>query len=167
MRTTGSITLGILPAVARGAPVDGFRLAYDREGSGPPVVLLHGWPGSRRDYREVVARLAGVAELEALFDDYARPGAFAASIGCYRARAGTLANALAERPPAPEDRPAVPTTVLLPTEDPLFPVAWSDRIDAFLARAQLRVLDGVGHFVPLQAPEDVAGAIRAATGTSA
>jgi pimeloyl-ACP methyl ester carboxylesterase len=26
---------------------DGFRLAYDRVGSGSPVVLLHGWPGDR------------------------------------------------------------------------------------------------------------------------
>ena len=106
-------------------------------------------------------------ELDALIDDYARPGAFAASIGWYRAGAGTLAAALAERVPAPEDRLAVPTTVLWPTEDPLFPVAWSDRIDAFLAHAQLQVLDGVGHFVPLQAPDAVADAIRAATGTSA
>ncbi|MGZ6671892.1 MAG: alpha/beta fold hydrolase [Solirubrobacteraceae bacterium] len=285
----------------RGASVDGFRLAYDRAGSGPPVVALHGWPGSRRDYREVAARLAGEVdlvvpdlrgfgasghdaapdayaaggqaasvlglidelaleravlvgydvgsrvaqtvarerpdavralvispplsgvgdrilsadaqrefwyqpfhrlslstelidgrreavasylrhfwehwsgpgwspppdELDALVDDYARPGAFAASIGWYRAGAGTLAAALAERTPAPAERLAVPTTVLWPTEDPLFPVAWADRIDAFLARAQLRVLDGVGHFVPLQAPDEVAGAIRAATGTSA
>jgi pimeloyl-ACP methyl ester carboxylesterase len=46
-----------------GAPVDGFRLAYDREGAGPPVVLLHGWPGYRRDYREVVPLLAGEADL--------------------------------------------------------------------------------------------------------
>jgi pimeloyl-ACP methyl ester carboxylesterase len=57
--------------------------------------------------------------------------------------------------------------VLWPTEDPLFPIAWSDRIDAFLAEAQLHALDAVGHFVPLQAPGDVAAAIRAATGTSA
>jgi pimeloyl-ACP methyl ester carboxylesterase len=282
--------------------VDGFSLAYDRAGSGPPVVALHGWPGSRRDYREVAGRLAGdvdlvvpdlrgfgesdrheaapeaysapgqaasviglvdelglerpvlvgydvgsrvaqtVArerpdavralvisppapgvgervlgadpqrefwyqpfhrlalstglidgrrdaveaylrhfwehwsgpgwsppddELQALVDLYARPGAFAASIAWYRAGAGTLADALRERPPAREDRLAVPTTVLWPTQDPLFPVAWSDRLAEFFSDAELRVLEGVGHFVPLQAPDDVAGAIRAATGTSA
>ena len=32
---------------------------------------------------------------------------------------------------------------------------------------QLHVLEGVGHFVALQAPDDVAAANRAATGTSA
>jgi pimeloyl-ACP methyl ester carboxylesterase len=282
--------------------VDGFELAYDRTGDGPPAVLLHGWPGSRRDYRDVVARLAGdvdavvpdlrgfgesdrheapfeayaaagqaasvaglieelgldrpilvgydvgsrvaqaVArerrdavralvisppapgvgdrvlgadpqrefwyqpfhrlslstdlldgdraaigiylrhfwehwsgpgwsppedELEALIDLYARPGAFASSIAWYRAGAGTIASALRERPPVAADRIAVPTTVLWPTHDPLFPVAWSDRLAEFFADAQLRVLDGVGHFVPLQAPDAVAAAIRAATGTSA
>ena len=51
--------------VRRSASVDGFRLAYDRDGSGPPAVLLHGWPGSRRDYREVVPLLAREAELVA------------------------------------------------------------------------------------------------------
>ncbi|HEX6697714.1 MAG TPA: alpha/beta hydrolase [Solirubrobacteraceae bacterium] len=286
----------------RGAPVDGFELAYDRVGTGPPVVALHGWPGSRRDYREVAARLGGEAdlvvpdlrgfgasdrheapleayaaggqaasvlglidelslerpvlvgydvgsrvaqtvarerpdavralviapplpgvgdrvlgpdpqrefwyqpfhglelstdlidgrreavdtylrhfwehwsgpswspaedELQALVDLYARPGAFAASIAWYRAGAGTVASAMREAAPAAVDRQAVPTTVLWPTEDPLFPVAWSDRLGEFFAAAELHVLDGVGHFVPLQAPDRVAGAIRAATGTSA
>ena len=47
----------------RSAPVDGFSLAYERHGAGPPVVLLHGWPGSRRDYRELVPRLRGECEL--------------------------------------------------------------------------------------------------------
>ena len=37
--------------------VDGFQLAYEREGSGPPVVLLHGWPGASSDYGEVAKRL--------------------------------------------------------------------------------------------------------------
>jgi pimeloyl-ACP methyl ester carboxylesterase len=292
----------MLPSVPRGAPVDGFRLAYDRAGDGPPVVALHGWPGSRRDYREVAALLGGAvdlvvpdlrgfgesdrhdvdleaysaagqaasviglidelglgrpvlvgydvgsriaqaiaaqrpeavralvlspplrgigdrvltpdaqrefwyqpfhrlrlsaelidgrrdavatylrhfwehwsaaefapdpAELEALFDAYSRPGAFVASIAWYRAGAGTVAVAQAEHAPAPEDRIDVPTMVLWPTEDPLFPVAWADRLDDFFARAQLHVLNGVGHFVALEAPGEVVAAIRSATGTSA
>ena len=49
--------------VPRSAPVDGFSLAYERHGEGPPVVLLHGWPGSRRDYAELVPRLEGEADL--------------------------------------------------------------------------------------------------------
>ncbi|MFL5851621.1 MAG: alpha/beta fold hydrolase, partial [Solirubrobacteraceae bacterium] len=47
----------------RSKPVDGFRLAYERAGSGPPVVLLHGWPGARLDYREVAARLVAEADV--------------------------------------------------------------------------------------------------------
>ena len=39
--------------------VDGFELAYDRAGSGPAVVLLHGWPGDRTDYRDLLPKLAG------------------------------------------------------------------------------------------------------------
>jgi pimeloyl-ACP methyl ester carboxylesterase len=38
----------------------GFRLVYDRAGDGPPVLLLHGWPGDRADYRQVIPRLAGL-----------------------------------------------------------------------------------------------------------
>jgi len=43
----------------RSQPVDGFSLAYDRHGGGPPVVLLHGWPGMRTDYRALVPQLGG------------------------------------------------------------------------------------------------------------
>ena len=45
--------------------VEGFRLAFDRFGSPdqPAVVLLHGWPGHRHDYRAVVDRLADVADI--------------------------------------------------------------------------------------------------------
>jgi pimeloyl-ACP methyl ester carboxylesterase len=39
--------------------VDGFELAYDRIGSGPAVVLLHGWPGDRTDHRHLIPRLGG------------------------------------------------------------------------------------------------------------
>src|ERR1700710_474723 len=47
----------------RSVPVNGFSLAYDRTGNGPPVVLLHGWPGSRTDYRLVEPLLADAAEV--------------------------------------------------------------------------------------------------------
>lgn len=56
------------PGAARlSAPVDGFRLGYDLHeapasaaaAGTPTVVLLHGWPGDRADYRHVVPRLAG------------------------------------------------------------------------------------------------------------
>ena len=45
--------------------VDGFRLAYERSGPGPgapAVLLLHGWPGDRTDYREVVPLLSPAAD---------------------------------------------------------------------------------------------------------
>ncbi len=47
------------------AAVDGFRLAYERTGAGtgPPVVLLHGWPGDRTDYRAVVPLVAPAADV--------------------------------------------------------------------------------------------------------
>jgi pimeloyl-ACP methyl ester carboxylesterase len=43
--------------------VDGFRLAYDRTGAGPAVLLLHGWPGDRTDYREVAPLVAPAADV--------------------------------------------------------------------------------------------------------
>ena len=47
----------------RSRPVDGFTLEYDREGSGPAVVLLYGWPGSRADHRAVVPLLRDHADV--------------------------------------------------------------------------------------------------------
>jgi len=47
-------------------PVDGFRLAYERTGAGPgapAVMLLHGWPGDRADYRMVTPLLAAAADV--------------------------------------------------------------------------------------------------------
>lgn len=43
--------------------VDGFELAYDRAGNGPAVVLLHGWPGDRTDFRALVPLLSGEREV--------------------------------------------------------------------------------------------------------
>ncbi|TFV48465.1 alpha/beta hydrolase [Blastococcus sp. TF02A_35] len=282
----------------RSRPVDGFSLAYDRSGDGPPVVLLHGWPGDRTDHRLVVPLLTGVADvvvpdlrgfggsdrhavepeegysadaqarsvaglvdelglgpvvlagydigsriaqtvarlfpdrvralvaappmpgagprlldpdvlrefwyqsfhrtglpaqlldgdrdavrsylqhfwthwsgpsftpadgdLDRLADGYARPGAFTASIGWYRVGPGILARGLAEQAPAPADRLATPTHVLWPGHDPLFPPAWADRLEEFFADVTLTPVPDAGHFLPLEAPEVLASAIRAA-----
>jgi haloalkane dehalogenase len=40
------------------AEVDGRRIHYLEAGSGPPVLLLHGWPTSSHLYRRVLPRLA-------------------------------------------------------------------------------------------------------------
>jgi pimeloyl-ACP methyl ester carboxylesterase len=284
--------------MSRSAPVDGFRLAYDRRGAGPAVVLLHGWPGDRHDWRAVVASLGGgfdtvvpdlrgfgesdkppgdpapyglagqaasvlglIEELglaepvvagydvgsrvaqhlartapervralvvapplpgvgdrvltpdaqtefwyqsfhrlelaERLIDGdrravrdylehfwthwsgpgytpepeqldrlagiYATPGAFTASIGWYRAGSGTVATSLAERAPEPDERIRVPTTVLWPEYDPLFPPAWGDRLGEFFADVRRERLGGAGHFSPLEAPDRFAAAIGAAS----
>jgi len=281
------------------APVDGFRLAYDRAGDGPPVVLLHGWPGDRGDYRLVAPALADVADvvvpdlrgfgesdrpavrpdeyagaaqarsvlglieeldlrevvlagydigsriaqvvagqapdrvralviappvpgagrrlldpavlaefwyqnfhrlelserlldgrrdavrdylrhfwthwsgpaftpadadLDRLADGYGRPGAFPSSIGWYRAGSGILARGLQEQAPDPADRLRTPTHVLWPAHDPLFPSAWSDRLGEFFADVTLTALPDAGHFVPLEAADELASAIRAAIG---
>jgi pimeloyl-ACP methyl ester carboxylesterase len=93
---------------------------------------------------------------------YGPPGAFAASIAWYRAGAGSVAASLAER--VPGRKIAVPTTVLWPEYDPLFPREWSDRIGEFFAAVTLTWLDGAGHFSPREDPQAFAAAITAATG---
>jgi pimeloyl-ACP methyl ester carboxylesterase len=283
----------------RSAPVDGFSLEYDRRGDGPPVVLLHGWPGTRTDHRALVPLLEGFdvvvpdlrgfgesdkhvadpaeqysaagqarsvagllreleldgaivagydvgsrvaqalaraepdlvrglvlapplpgigrriltpdamrefwyqpfhrldlaerlidgdadavraylrhfwehwsgpglmvtdADLDALVEHYAKPGAFVASINWYRAGSGGVAMSLAEQTPAPEDRIRQPTRVLWPEHDPLFPREWADRLGDFLADFTLTDMPGTGHFSPLEAPEAFAGAVRALGG---
>jgi pimeloyl-ACP methyl ester carboxylesterase len=49
--------------VPRAAPVDGFSLTYERTGDGTPVLLLHGWPGTRADFRALVPLLTGAADV--------------------------------------------------------------------------------------------------------
>jgi pimeloyl-ACP methyl ester carboxylesterase len=105
------------------------------------------------------------AHLDHLVSVYGSPGAFAASIAWYRAGAGSVATSLAERVPLPDQRITVPTTVLWPEHDPLFPREWSDRIDDFFAAAQLTLIDDVGHFTPLECPHDFAAAVIAAVRT--
>ncbi len=98
-------------------------------------------------------------DLDHLAGSYGRPGAFTASIGWYRAGAGTVAAAAREQPPAAADRVTTPATVLWPEHDPLFPRSWSDRVPDFFTAADLCFIDGAGHFMPLEAPAAFASAI--------
>lgn len=45
------------------APTDGFRLAYERSGSGAPVVLLHGWPGDHTDWDQLVPGITDIGDV--------------------------------------------------------------------------------------------------------
>lgn len=99
---------------------------------------------------------------EALVNDYARPDAFEASINWYRAGAGMLATSAAEHPPSRDARISVPTIVLWPEHDPLFPQTWSDHLDEWFVDVELRPANGIGHFTPLEAPEAFVDMTRAA-----
>lgn len=101
-------------------------------------------------------------ELDRLVGDYAKPGAFAASIAWYRAGSGTVARSLAEQIPDPDQRISVPALILWPEHDPLYPQAWSDRVPDYFSRAVVRFLPRIGHFVPVEAPALVASAIEEA-----
>ena len=70
--------------------------------------------------------------------------------------AGAAGAMAAETAPASYDRIGVPTVVLWPEFDPLFPRAWSDRLDDFFSDVRLRFVDGVGHYAPLEYPEVLA-----------
>jgi pimeloyl-ACP methyl ester carboxylesterase len=38
--------------------VDGHRIAYERKGAGPPLVVLHGWPMDGREWRRQIDGLS-------------------------------------------------------------------------------------------------------------
>jgi pimeloyl-ACP methyl ester carboxylesterase len=277
-------------------PCQGFRLAYDRHGAGEPVVLLHGWPGDRTDYDELVALLtddadlivpdlrgfgesdkhvadaeqfysgegqaAGVialleelgvtgavvagydigsriaqtaarmrpdlvralvvspplpgagrrildvetvrefwytsfhqlplagelidgdppavrcylrhfwnhwsgprftvdeSRLDHLTFRYSKPGAFIASTMWYRSTGNPVTSSMREQVPDRDERLSTPTRVLWQEHDPIFPLAWADRLDDFFTDCRFECLEGVGHFTPIEATERFAGAIR-------
>lgn len=103
--------------------------------------LIESWAGDDR--------LATGPRFDEVVRQYARPGAFAASIAWYRDNIGYAGGSPI----------AGPTTMLWPDADPLFPLAWADDLDAWFSDVELRPIAS-GHFVPLEAPDAVADAIR-------
>lgn len=95
-----------------------------------------------------------LVDLDHLVEVYGAPGAFTASIGWYRAGAGSVARAQTETPPA--ERSSVPLHAIWPHHDPLFPLAWADRLDEWYSAVRLTQAHESGHFLPLEAPELVA-----------
>ena len=96
--------------------------------------------------------------LDALARMYARPGALRASIAWYRAGAGSTS-----QPAVPEHPPlTLPVIALCGARDPLFSVAWTDALHLDFEDVDLRIVDDVAHFTPVEAPAVVADAIRAA-----
>lgn len=55
---------------------------------------------------------------------------------------------------------SVPTTLVWGAEDPFFPVQQGRATADLVPGSELVVLDGAGHFLPEQRPDEVAGAIR-------
>jgi pimeloyl-ACP methyl ester carboxylesterase len=118
--------------------------------------LLDGRPEDVRAYLTHIwstwgnPELTGDPAFDALVDDYARPGAFTASVAWYSANPSGSQ--------APID---VRTIVLWGDRDPLFPIEWAESVPESFTDAELRVLPGAGHFVPLEAPEAFADAVTA------
>lgn len=107
-----------------------------------------------------------IASEDGVTDDlvaaYARPGAFTTSLNWYRSGSATLAIALAARGQDPAPPITVPTTVLWGDRDPLFPPRLAEGLEqAFTDLRGVHHLEDVGHFVPLEAANEVATAVRA------
>jgi pimeloyl-ACP methyl ester carboxylesterase len=118
--------------------------------------LLDGRPEDVHAYLSHIWRtwaaedLTGDDDFAALVQEYARPGAFTASVAWYRAN------------PSGSQAPiGVRTIVLWGDSDPLFPVEWAGSVPESFTDAELRVLPGAGHFLPLEAPQAFADAVRA------
>ncbi|MDL5160246.1 alpha/beta fold hydrolase [Actinomycetospora termitidis] len=127
--------------------------------------LVDGNPAAVRTYLEHFwshwgARPDAVVD-ESLVEDYSRPGAFTTSINWYRSGSSSLYTALDLRGvtefPPPVD---VPATVLWGAQDPIFPPEYAAAVPDLLPRADVRVLDDVGHFTPIEAAAEMAEAVR-------
>lgn len=100
------------------------------------------------------------AEFEEIVSAYAQTGAARGSIAWYRAGGGSgqVALTAGATPPAPIAQPAA---ILWGETDPILPAAWADRLGETFAQLRgVRILPGIGHFVPFEAPDAVVEAIQ-------
>ncbi|MEW2386585.1 alpha/beta hydrolase [Micromonospora sp. NPDC047707] len=90
--------------------------------------------------------------IDAIARTYGRPGAFTSSIAWYRARAVRRE----QSPPPPLN---VPTLALWGDRDPMRPLSHKENFELAFPLSVSVILPGVGHFVPLEAPNAVVDAI--------
>lgn len=115
--------------------------------------LIDGRPEQVRSYlRHIWSRWSGPdfvvtdTDLDDLVDRYGSPGHFCASIAWYRT--GPDAYDLSAPTAHPGPRSTVPLTLLWPKLDPLSPPEWAEEVDLYYTDADVRPVDGVGHFLP-------------------
>jgi pimeloyl-ACP methyl ester carboxylesterase len=96
-------------------------------------------------------------ELEWIIDVYSLPGAIKGSLQYYRARSGARNKEAALDPKTLQINHK--TTVLWGEKDPVMLSEWSDQLDLYFTNMELKLLQGIGHFVPFEASEAVIDAI--------
>lgn len=101
------------------------------------------------------------AEFEEIVTAYAQPEAARGSIAWYRAGGGSGQMALAAGTTSLVPI-AQPTAILWGEVDPILPAAWADRLSETFAHLRgVRILPGIGHFMPFEAPDAFVESIRA------
>jgi pimeloyl-ACP methyl ester carboxylesterase len=97
--------------------------------------------------------------LEDFVDNFMAPGNLAGGFAHYRAaHAGRIAMMKGDNPNLTPI--TVPTCVRWAEHDPIFPYAWTDRLEETFTDLDLAVFPGVGHFPHYEAPDRAAAEIR-------
>ena len=95
---------------------------------------------------------------DAFTDNFMKPGNLAGGFAHYRAsHAGRVKMMQGEAPKLPPI--AVPTCVRWAEHDPLFPYAWTDRLNETFTNLDLAMFAGVGHFPHREDPDRAAAEI--------
>jgi pimeloyl-ACP methyl ester carboxylesterase len=113
--------------------------------------FLNSWSQRKHAFDDVV---------EAFTDNFMKPGNLTGGFAHYRAaHAGRVRMMKGEAPTLPPI--PVPTCVRWAEHDPLFPYAWTDRLNETFANLDLAMFSGVGHFPhredPDRASHEIAG----------
>jgi pimeloyl-ACP methyl ester carboxylesterase len=99
-------------------------------------------------------------DFEAFVDNFMKPGNLAGGFNYYRAaHAGRIAMGTGAAPVLPPI--AIPTCIRWATHDPLFPIAWTDRLGETFTDLDFAPFDDVGHFPHREDPDRAAREIAA------